>query len=201
MARTPDPSVRVALIEAAARLLADGGAEALSIRRVAADVGTSTMAVYTHFGSKEDLVRAVVAEAFRRLHAELSSVPLTHDPVADLIGTAGAYRRNALANANLYRVMFSINPLQLTDPVAEHAELPEARRLDIGLDAFGALVAAVARCVEAGALSGEAAPLALAIWASAHGAMALELAGFLGDDAEATFVRATTATFLGLPRP
>ena len=42
MARTPDPTVRLALIEAAARLLATEGFEALSIRRVASEVGRGT---------------------------------------------------------------------------------------------------------------------------------------------------------------
>ncbi len=199
MARPSDPAVRVALIEAAAQLLATEGLDALSIRRVASAVGSSTMAVYTHFGSKDDLVRAVVKEAFARLHAELCSVTRTDDPVADLMGTATAYRRNALANAHLYRVMFAINPLALTDPVAElppRGDGPGQR--DVGLEAFGALVEAVARCVEAGELDGEPTVLALQVWSSAHGAVSLELAGFLGDDAEATFVGATTATFVGL---
>jgi len=195
MARSPDPAVRVALIEAAARLLATDGLDALSIRKVATEVGSSTMAVYTHFGSKDDLVAAVVEEAFARLHAELVSVPQTDDPVTDLLGAAGAYRRNALANAHLYRVMFGLNPLTLTDPaVEEHRN----NRRDVGLQAFGALVDGVARCVDAGALRGDPATLALQIWATAHGAMSLELAGFLGPDGKATFDAATTATFVGL---
>ncbi|MGI8710417.1 MAG: TetR/AcrR family transcriptional regulator [Acidimicrobiales bacterium] len=192
MARSPDPAVRVALIEAAARLLADDGLAALSIRAVAAAVGTSTMAVYTHFGSKDDLVHEVVREAFARLHAEIASVEQTADPVADLAATGAAYRRNALANAHLYRVMFSVNPVALTNP-ADHEGQP-----GLGLDAFGGLVDAVARCVDAGALSGAPGQLALQIWATAHGAVSLELAGFLGDTGQATFDAATTAAFLGL---
>lgn len=206
MARSPDPAVRVALIEAAARLLATDGIDALSIRKVATEVGSSTMAVYTHFGSKDDLIAAVVAEAFARLQAEMVAVPHTDDPVTDLLGAAGAYRRNALANAHLYRVMFGLNPLALTDPAAEDLRPDGHHRLDhldhvaVGLDAFAALVDAVARCVEAGALQGDPANLALQIWATAHGAVSLELAGFLGPDAKATYDAATTATFLGLTR-
>lgn len=195
MARSPDPAVRVALIEAAARLLATDGIDALSIRKVATEVGSSTMAVYTHFGSKGDLIAAVVTEAFARLHAEMEAVPHTDDPVTDLLGAAAAYRRNALANAHLYRVMFGLNPLALTDPaVTEHRH----NRHEVGLDAFGALVDAVGRCVEAGALRGDPAVLALQIWATAHGAVSLELAGFLGPDGKSTYDAATTATFLGL---
>ena len=203
MARTADPAVRIALIEVAAQRLATEGLDALSLRQVAAAVGTTTQAVYTHFGSKDDLVRAVVAEAFARLSAELGSVPHTDDPVADLADMALAYRRNAVANAHLYRVMFGLNPLALTDPAAhDHGQAdPMGPSLDVGLDAFGTLVAGVARCVEAGAVAGDPALLALQVWGTAHGVVSLELAGFLGAAAEETFVAATTAVFLGLPRP
>ncbi len=194
MARTSDPSVRVALIEAAAQLLASEGLPALSIRRVATTVGCSTMAVYTHFGSKEDLVQEIVREGFARLHAELSAVDHTSDPVADLVNLGDAYRRNALANSHLYRVMFDLNPLALTDPAA-HAD-PGG----LGLDAFGALVDAVARCVDAGVMAGDPSRLALLVWSAVHGAVSLELAGFLGDDGATNYAGATAAMFAGLTR-
>lgn len=192
MARSPDPAVRLALIEAAAELMADEGLAALSLRRVAAAVGTSTMAVYTHFGSKEDLIHEVVREAFTRLHAELIAVARTDDPVADLVATGDAYRRNALTNAHLYRVMFSVNPLALTNPAAP--DVPPG----IGLDAFGDMVSAITRCIDAGVLAGEPRDLALQIWATAHGAVSLELAGFLGTAGRETYEAAVAATFLGL---
>lgn len=192
MARSPDPAVRLALIEAAAELMADEGLAALSLRRVAAAVGTSTMAVYTHFGSKEDLIHEVVREAFTRLHAELIAVARTDDPVADLVATGDAYRRNALTNAHLYRVMFSVNPLALTNPAA--SDVPPG----IGLDAFGDMVSAITRCIDAGVLAGEPRHLALQIWATAHGAVSLELAGFLGTAGRETYEAAVAATFLGL---
>lgn len=208
MARSADPSIRTALIEAAARHVANGGVDALSVRRVAADIGTSTQAVYTHFGSKDDLVRAVVEEAFARLDADMRAVPVTHDPLHDLVEVAAAYRHNALTNAHLYRVMFEVNPLALSSPAA-HADdsridgtgtdgPPE--QSEIGLHAFAAMVERVARCVDEGIISGEPAQLALQVWATAHGVVSLEIAGFLGDDAAVTFDGATSATFRGLAR-
>jgi len=200
MARTADPSVRTALIEAAARRLATDGLDGLSLRKVATDVGASTQAVYTHFGSKDDLVRAVVVEAFTRLETEIRSVPITHDPLVDLAGASVAYRRNALANAHLYRVMFSLNPLALTDPARHEISGSDDDSVEIGLGAFQAMVEQSARCVEAGVLVGEPAQLALQIWATAHGVVSLELAGFLGAEAEAEAVyeAATGAMFAGL---
>ena len=48
--RTADPALRVTLIETAARLIAEHGTDALTLRRLASEVGASTMAIYTHFG-------------------------------------------------------------------------------------------------------------------------------------------------------
>src|SRR5438045_8769349 len=75
---------RRALIEAAARLIATEGAAALTLRRVADEVGTSTMAIYTHFGGMSELRRAVRQEGFARLAARAARVRETDDPVADL---------------------------------------------------------------------------------------------------------------------
>src|SRR3954468_5048474 len=97
-----DPRVRSALIESAAQLLADH--QPLTIRRLAADVGTSTMAVYTHFGSMDDLRRGGCREGFARLAAHLAAVTPTSDPVADLGALGWAYCVNGLTNPNLYRV-------------------------------------------------------------------------------------------------
>ena len=62
-------NLRPALIEAAARLIATEGASGLTLRRVADAVGTSTMAIYTHFGGMPELRRAVRREGFARLAA------------------------------------------------------------------------------------------------------------------------------------
>ena len=62
-----DNGMRPALIEAAARLIATEGVAGLKLRRVAEEVGTSTMAIYTYFGGMPELRRAVRQEGFARL--------------------------------------------------------------------------------------------------------------------------------------
>jgi len=176
MARTADPEVRLRLIEEAAALVATGGPESLSVRRVAEAVGTSTMAVYTHFGSRDDLLRGVVERGFDLLAAALDAVPRTDDPGADAVALGFAYRSMALANANLYRVMFSVNPLALTDPGAE-----VGNGSDAGLRAFGAIADATRRCVDAGLFVGEPLQVARGLWGLVHGCVSLELAGLLED--------------------
>ncbi len=59
---------RRALIEAALRSLARSGAEGLSIRAIAAEAGVSVGLINHHFPGR----MALIAEAFRHLHARLS---------------------------------------------------------------------------------------------------------------------------------
>ena len=73
--------VRQRLLEVAAHMVREQGAPALSARKLAAAAGTSTMAVYTHFGGMPGLVRAMVAEGFRRLFERVAAVPVTDDPL------------------------------------------------------------------------------------------------------------------------
>ncbi|MEA2477944.1 MAG: hypothetical protein QOC87_2143 [Actinomycetota bacterium] len=166
--RSADPAVRDALVETAARLVAEH--EPLTTRRLAAEVGTSTMSVYTHFGSMDELRRAVRRDGFERLAAFLARVPKTADPVADLTELGWAYFLNALQNPTLYRAMFMEGPVDASDS-------------EVGLDTFQTLVDAVQRCIDAKRFSmGDAWNLATQLWASVHGVAALHLAAMLTVD-------------------
>ena len=74
---------REKLVEAAVELLERDGVQALSARNLAAKLGTSTMAVYTNFGSMAGLLVAVGNAALSRFAESLAHVPPTDDPVAD----------------------------------------------------------------------------------------------------------------------
>lgn len=115
MVRTKDPAVRILLIERTAQLLRCR--EPVTLRSIVAGTGVSTMAVYTYFGGMDGLWRATRQEGFTRLSAKLEAVPLTADPVRDLAALGAAYLSNALANPDLYRVMFDAG-FGLEDPAA-----------------------------------------------------------------------------------
>lgn len=176
---------RARLLEAALRLLAAGGPEALQARRLAAEAGTSTMAVYTHFGGMGQLITEVVRDGFIWFGRRLAEVPRGDDPVADLLALGLAYRDYALENPQLYRLMFGATALGGhrvgKDPSAAAAAdaLPEARA------AFAQLVALVTRVIEAGG-PGQEKPgsAAFQIWSAVHGYVLLEIAGFFRGEGE-----------------
>src|ERR1044072_7184976 len=91
--REHDARTAAALLAAAERAVTEGGIDALSVRGVAGDVGTTTRAVYSLYGSKEGLVAALAARPFELLHEGLESVPVTDAPAADLVDAALMYRR------------------------------------------------------------------------------------------------------------
>lgn len=173
---------RERLLLAAIGLLEDDGPEALQARRLAARAGTSTMAVYTHFGGMRQLVEAVAREGFARFARLLAEVPETADPVADLLQLGVAYRDHAVANPQLYRVMFGVSaPGGHRLAGMDMSEFMASGQFPEGRDAFGVLVRAVARVIEAGEGSAEE-PVGAAsqIWSMAHGYVLLEIAGYFG---------------------
>src|SRR5262249_6795550 len=76
-------ALRVRLLDRAAELLSSEGPQALSLRRLATDVGTSTTAVYSLFGGKAGLLSAVYDEAVRRFSERLAGMRPTGHPMAD----------------------------------------------------------------------------------------------------------------------
>src|SRR4051812_15061281 len=102
--REHDERTAAALLAAAERAVEAGGAEALSVRGVAAEVGTTTRAVYSLFGSRDGLIGALGVQAFEFLRAGLEALPLTDDPAADLVETGLVFRRLAIERPALYSI-------------------------------------------------------------------------------------------------
>lgn len=166
--RTKNPAVRTRLIERAAQMLR--AREPVTLRSVVRDTGLSTMAVYTYFGGMEGLWQAVRQEGFTRLAAELGTVTRTKDPVRDLTALGAAYVTNALANPDLYRVMFDAT-VDLENPTAAD-------------DTLHILVTTIERAQQADrfAPGADARSLATQCWAIGHGLVSLVATGPLPHD-------------------
>lgn len=96
-----------ALLDAAERILEAEGLEALTVRRVADEVGTTTRAVYTSLGSKDALIAGLGMRGFAVLGTKVAALPRTDDPAADLVVAAvSGFRAWALAHPALFQVAF-----------------------------------------------------------------------------------------------
>jgi AcrR family transcriptional regulator len=167
------------LLDAASRLLETEGPQALTMRRIAAEVGSSTSVLYTMFGGKAGVAEALWCEGFERLHAALDGVD-ADEPLARLAAMGQAYRVCALANRSYYAVMFA-------RPIPGFEPSPEA--YEVSLRPLRLLTEAVADCVDAGVFrSVDPAHAARVLWAASHGAVSLELAGYEGAvDADSSY--------------
>jgi AcrR family transcriptional regulator len=171
------------LVEAAIRLLESGGPAAVQARKLAAEIGTSTMAVYTHFGGMSDLFEAIVREGFLRFAAHVDAVPETEDPMADFFAKGIAYRDWALKNSQLYRLMFG---LTRTTPARVEQDMTLAGTISTlpeGQAAFEVMVHALDRVREAAQIDSVDPVLAAGQFLSAtHGYVLLEMAGYFGPE-------------------
>ena len=173
----PGEELRLELVEAASEILTAEGIGALSTRRVARAVGRSTTAIYSVFGSKEELVRGIFREGFARLERAQTEVPVTDDPLADLLELGRAYRRNALTSPHFYRVMFG-QPVSGFEPNDE--DIPHC------LSALQPLAETVQRCLDSGVFDpADQLEITHQLWALVHGLTSLELRGMLGDEERA----------------
>ncbi|UJW28464.1 TetR/AcrR family transcriptional regulator [Saccharothrix sp. AJ9571] len=184
--KTNDDTVKERLVESATELLATRPLESITVRALATGAGAATAAVYTLFGSKDALIAEVRGRAVAGLFRELSAVPATDDPLADLYALACAYRRWGRVHAHLYAALFggvqTFNPagaVGTRDPVAP-------------------LLNAIDRALAAAKLTGDATTIALSLWVTLHGIVTLELAGALNTGtAEKTFQTAIPAAIRG----
>lgn len=184
-----------ALLSAAERIAAAEGPSALSVRRVADEVGTTTRAVYSLFGSKDGLLVALGTQGFQLLAEQIEALPVTADPLEDVVD-AGAvvFRRFALEHPALFRISFqreSVTP-------ALAAGFDDARRA-----ALARLTGRLERLAASGGLHGHA-PVQAAVFfhALCEGLAALELrAAIPRRDAAQVWRDGIRALVAGLGRP
>ncbi len=146
--------LRRALIDAAVVALNEGGVQSIGLRDVARRVGVSPAAPYRHFENRAALLAAVAAEGFEAFRHEQELAREGLAPDDQLAAMAHAYVRFALANPQLFRLMFSAG--------LEMSHHPKLR---------AAADAAYAPLARAAAREDNIAPeeVAVAAWAFVHG--------------------------------
>ncbi len=186
---------RAALLAAGAELLHTEGRQAVTVRRVADAVGTSTRAVYSLFGDKDGLLRALsedVAETMRRHHEE---IPERADPIAEIVELALGYRAAALEKPNLYGVFF--------DEVRLGAD-PDDELFALVYRSFDRVLRTIRRCLAQGRFPGrDEFAVGRFLYALVHGLASLELRGILGppDSAAQLWDSSVRAALAGLQQP
>jgi AcrR family transcriptional regulator len=158
------------LVQAASKLLADEGPTALTVRRISAAAGVSTMSLYDRFGDKNGVIDELFIGGFEELSKSITRATQKVDgPLESLAAGLKAYRKWALANRTHCTVMFS-KAFADYEP-SELAHITSARTFEI-------LIEGVRMAMEAGTLRKDVPrDVAGSLWASTHGHVTLELDG------------------------
>jgi len=174
--RIHDERTRAELLDAAEVIVGKDGIDALSVRSVAGNIGASTRAVYSVFGSKEALLGGLAERAFELLMDAVDAVPISDDPGFDLSqALVRGFRPFAVAHPDLFRLAFVWSPVQ-----------PGPGVLNASAAALTRLTGRIERAQAAGLLpKGDINQLVLELSAVCQGLASLELCGMLpGRDAE-----------------
>jgi AcrR family transcriptional regulator len=136
------------------------------------------MAVYTHFGSMQKLIEAMMREGLARFAEHVRQVPQTEDPMADLMSGGLAYGEFALQNPRLYRLLFGLTDIGRASQLSWDAAV--SLHSAEGVDALSVLVGAVERAMNAGRIRPQDARSAAAqILSATHGFVLLAMSGFM----------------------
>lgn len=144
--------LRAVILAQAAVLVAERGADGISLRELARSAGVSHAAPAHHFTDRRGLFTALAAEGFRLLTAALAEARPA------FIDAAKAYVRFALDHPGHYEVMFDKSLYDERDPDVVAAAAAAGAELDRGV---GTLTDPHATADPAGA--------ALAAWSLVHG--------------------------------
>lgn len=111
------------VVDAALRLVEAGGADALTMRRLASELGVTATSVYWHVGSRDDVVLALIERQAERL----AEMPVTgDDPAERVVSAAMAVWESALAHPEVMKLAHAAGA---TSALEMHLEIALAREL------------------------------------------------------------------------
>lgn len=171
LSETDVADFRDRLCEAAERLFAEKGPEAVTMRQLASELGVSPMTPYRYFRDKDDILAAVRTNGFNRFAEALERArEAAGSPRAKGAAVGEAYLDFAFENPHTYKLMFDLNQPN----EADYPDLVEA-----GRRARETMTGYVTDQVASGVMKGDPEEIGLMFWAATHGAVVLELAGKL----------------------
>jgi AcrR family transcriptional regulator len=157
--------LRRAVLERAVQVIGSEGADALSLRALAADLGVSHTAPRHHFASRQGLLTAIAVDGFVELRARLEQA---RDRGGSFLDVGVGYVEFALDRPAHFSVMFTPAILDPADPELEAAMEATFALLRQGVDAL-----------PTPSSRQDAAAAVIASWSLVHGLATLALTGNL----------------------
>jgi AcrR family transcriptional regulator len=190
------PDLQTAIKETAWKQIADKGAAALSLRAIARDLNITAPAIYNYFPRRDDLVTALIVDAFTSLgESQIDSIrDLPEDEFATRLSTLGlAYREWAITYPQRYQLIFGTPipgyeaPADVTVPAAAWSLRPLIEAIHaifvagrLRVERSAAMTPELESMLEAwsefmGGTDVEVLYSALVIWSRVHGLVSMEI--------------------------
>jgi AcrR family transcriptional regulator len=167
---------RSAILEAARKIIASEGPEALSMRAIAQHIDYSPAGLYEYFDSKEEIVAAVCEQGHRRLTEYMQRADASLPADEYLLELGLAYLDFAQRNPDFFLLMF-VNPSTSVDPRMGPDQV--MAQMNSQTSSFSLLLQAITRGVEEGVFRTQPGygvlEMAFTAWAMVHGIAMLRI--------------------------
>ena len=190
------PDLQTAIKEVAWKQISKKGAAALSLRAIARELGITAPAIYNYFSRRDDLVTALIVDAFTSLgESQKKSIQnLPEDDLGTHLSALGlAYRDWAITYPQRYQLIFGTPipgyeaPAEITVPAAAGSLVPLIETIQaifaagkLRVDRFAPMTPELKSMLEAWSQftagnDPEVLYTALVIWSRVHGLVSMEI--------------------------
>jgi len=177
--------VREKAAAAARRIMDEYGAEKVTIRGIAKEVGMSAMSLYTYFENKADIIAYLQSQAVDELAVELAAAKAKSKTPEKLVAALGdAYIAFAEEKADEFRLAFRAEEGRIPDAALESLEI-----------ALQPLREAIAKSVKEARSPDEIERIVTGIWSGWHGYAMLRQAGCVHGQTPVFDAKTAAATF------
>ena len=174
--REHNDETREHLLRVAGGIIRREGTQGLTVRGLAAEAGVTTRAIYSLFSGLPELIGVLCARSAEAMVRHHEAVPVTDDPINELLPLALAFRSGAREQADLYERLYA--PTRI-DGHMSMGYPPQVQRT------LARVKDTIHRAIRAGQLRPvDDQELFQQLWAIVHGLTSLELRGVLGTSQE-----------------
>jgi AcrR family transcriptional regulator len=164
--------LRDLILSAAARIIADDGLDALTMRKIADAIEYSPATLYLHFASRDEIALELVRNGFDMLVRHMAPAAAEADPLARVLAFGRAYLDFAQTQPETYKLIF-MEDERFASPIMMQLKSDEC---NAGDTAFNLLLTTVQELIDRGTFRPlPAHTIASLLWSSLHGIAALKL--------------------------
>ncbi|WP_374951835.1 TetR/AcrR family transcriptional regulator [Mucilaginibacter sp.] len=162
--------LKTLILNSARKLFVEKGVAQTTIRSIAQEIDYSVGTVYVYFKDKNAILNELHIQGFAQLGLKFDVLRHVEDPLERLIAMGRLYIEFAMANPDMYELMFTLKaPMEVLNS-ANDEEWKE------GISAFTFLKATVQQCIDQHHFKGHLPePLTFMIWGVVHGMCSLHI--------------------------